>query len=81
MRAAVSSANNAPGPVTIKFNIPGGGVIPLTSQLPVLANPNGIRIDGANEGQGAIIIDGGSTDNSTGHRIFQVGVTTAVSPA
>jgi microcystin-dependent protein len=75
MRAAVNAANSAPGPVTIKFNIPGGGTIPLTGQLPILANLHGIRIDGANDGQGEIILDGGATDNNTGNRILFIGVT------
>jgi hypothetical protein len=59
---------------TIVFNIPGGGTINLLSALPIITHPTGLTIDGSNGGQGAIIIDGGSTSNTTGDRIFFLGV-------
>ena len=65
LRAAINLANADPGAATIVFNIAGGGTINLAASaggdrmLPILTNPNGIAINGANGGQGAITIDGG----------------------
>jgi hypothetical protein len=49
--------------------------------LPILSNPNGISINGSNTGSlgGTITLDGGSTSNSTGDRIFFVGVSSGES--
>ena len=75
LRQAILDANAAPGsPAAITFNINSGGTIMLASMLPVLTNPMGISIDGSNLGNGAITINGGSTTNATGDRIFFVGV-------
>ncbi len=74
LRAAIVSANTDSAAAIINFNIAGGGTITLSSMLPLLTNPNGITIDGANGGQGTITIDGGSTSASTGDRIFFVGI-------
>ncbi len=49
LRAAISQANNNPGPDTIHFNIPGSGVrrIELGSDLPPINDPSGgVTIDG-----------------------------------
>ena len=84
LRAAINTANASPGDsYVINFNVAGGGTLTLGAQgaggggaamLPILTNPSGIRIDGANGGQGAITINGGSTSTTTGDRIFFVGV-------
>ncbi len=82
LRGAILAANaNDDTAAAIVFDIAGGGTIFLASQsngvarmLPILTNPNGISIDGANNGQGAIVIDGGSTDAATGDRILFAGV-------
>ena len=74
LRAALNTANGSGSAATITFNIAGGGSITLAGALPILRNPNGISIDGANGGQGAIVIDGGSSSATTGDRIFFVGV-------
>ena len=74
LRAALNTANASGSAATITFNIAGGGSINLAGALPILRNPNGISIDGANGGQGAIVIDGGSSSATTGDRIFFVGV-------
>ena len=74
LRAALNTANASGSAASITFNIAGGGTINLAGALPILRNPNGISIDGANSGQGAITIDGGSTSATTGDRIFFVGV-------
>src|SRR5438876_60495 len=66
LRGAIVAANADLGADTILFNIAGGGKITLASMLPILSDPNGICIDGANGTQGAITIDGGSTSNTTG---------------
>ena len=68
LRAAINTANANPGnSYVINFNIAGGGTLTLSSgltgvtaaMLPILTNPSGISIDGANGGQGAITIHGG----------------------
>ncbi len=49
LRAAIREANTSPGPNTIAFNIPGGGVqrIQVTKQLPALGDQSGgTTIDG-----------------------------------
>ncbi|MBK8067591.1 MAG: DUF11 domain-containing protein [Rhodanobacteraceae bacterium] len=74
LRAALNTANASGSAATITFNIAGGGTINLAGALPVLRNPNGISINGANGGQGAIVIDGGSSSATTGDRIFFLGV-------
>ena len=80
LRDAINQANADPGAATINFNIPGGGTINLAAStgddrmLPILTNSNGISIDAANGGQGAITIDGGSTSATTGDRVFFIGV-------
>ena len=81
LREAITYANTLTERADITFNIPGGGTIALAAQnaagarmLPILTNPNGITIDGANGGQGAIAIDGGSTSDTTGDRVFFIGV-------
>ncbi len=74
LRAALNTANTAGSAATVTFNVPGGGTINLAGALPVLRNPNGISVDGANGGQGAIVIDGGSSSATTGDRIFFLGV-------
>ncbi len=74
LRAVLNSANALGSAAAVTFNIAGGGTINLLGALPILRNPNGISIDGANGGQGAIVIDGGSSSNSTGDRIFFAGV-------
>jgi Passenger-associated-transport-repeat len=79
LRDAITQANAAATASTIIFNIPAGGTVALASMLPVLQNPNGISIDGANAGAGAITINGGSTSTTTGDRVFFVGVSTDVS--
>jgi hypothetical protein len=79
LRDAITQANAATVAATITFNVPGGGTVNLASMLPVLKNPNGISIDGANGGAGAITINGGSTSNTTGDRVFFIGVSTDIS--
>lgn len=81
LREAITHANTLGARADITFNIPGGGTIALAElnaagarMLPLLTNPNGITIDGANGGQGAIVIDGGSTSDTTGDRVFFIGV-------
>ena len=74
LRYVINQANASGSAATITFNISGGGTITLSSMLPILTNPNGISIDGANGGQGSIVIDGGSSSASTGDRIFFLGV-------
>ena len=81
LRAAINTANADPANgYIINFNVAGGGTLALAANtagarmLPILTNPNGISIDGANGGQGAITIDGGATSDTTGDRIFFVGV-------
>lgn len=81
LREAITHANTLGARADITFNIPGGGMIALAElnaagarMLPILTNPNGITIDGANGGQGAIVIDGGSTSDTTGDRVFFIGV-------
>lgn len=74
LRYTINQANAAGSAATITFNISGGGTITLGSMLPILTNPNGISIDGANGGLGAIIISGGSSSATTGDRIFFIGV-------
>lgn len=71
LRSAIVAANSASGPATIQFNIAGGGTINLNAgMLPLLRNPHGLIIDGSNNGNGAITINGLSTSNTTGDRIF-----------
>lgn len=65
---------DTPSGGSITFNIVGGGTINLLSALPVAKQAAGLTIDGANGGQGAIIIDGGSSSNTTGDRIFFLGI-------
>lgn len=79
LRQGILNANAAGGTYSIDFNITGTAAqrtITLSSMLPVLANPNGISIDGANGANGAVIVSGNSTSNTTGDRIFFVGVGT-----
>ena len=60
LREAIRSANSTAGiPDTISFNIPGGGVIALASQLPEITSAGGpVRIDGPTDPAQAIVIDG-----------------------
>jgi hypothetical protein len=76
LRDAITLANGAPGHATITFAIPTGSpTITLGSMLPVMTNPAGITINGNNVGAGGIVtIDGGSSGNTSGDRIFFVGV-------
>src|SRR5579871_2174331 len=74
LRNAILAANLFGGPAIVNFNVPGGGTIHLGSDLPILTDPGGISINGANGGAGAIVIDGGATSNATGYRAFFVGV-------
>lgn len=86
LRAAINTANADPAnSYVINFNVAGGGTLNLAANangarmLPILTNPSGISINGANldgmgGGQGAIAIDGGSTSATSGDRIFFVGV-------
>lgn len=61
LREAIVYANSLSGAQTITIP-PGLGVITLSGDLPILTNPGGITIDG------------GSTSNTTGFRVFFVGV-------
>ena len=73
---AITSANAFSGSATINFNT--GLNITLAGELPILTNAAGISINGNNS-----IINGGSTSNTTGFRVFFVGVgagEAAVSP-
>jgi hypothetical protein len=81
LRAAIASANADAAAATVNFNLPGGGAITLTSMLPIVTNPNGVTIDGANGGQGAITINGSSTSASTGDRILFFGISADTSNA
>ena len=81
LRAALVTANADPNnSYVINFSVAGGGTLALAADasgarmLPILTNPSGISIDGANGGQGAITIDGGSTSATTGDRIFFIGI-------
>ena len=84
LRAALVTANADPANrYVINFSVVGGGTLTLGAQgtgpggaamLPILTNPSGISIDGANGGQGAITIHGGATSATTGDRIFFIGV-------
>ena len=75
LRQAILDANAASAsPASITFNTGGAGTITLASMLPVLTNPMGISIDGSNGGNGAITIDGGSLSNTSGDRVFFIGV-------
>jgi hypothetical protein len=74
LRYCIEQANVSGSASTITFSVSGGGTISLSSMLPIIVNPNGISIDGANGGLGAIVIDGGSSSLSTGDRIFFIGV-------
>src|SRR5579871_2276566 len=75
LRQAITAANVIGTAATINFAIPGGGTIHLGSDLPILTDPGGVAIDGANTagGGGPIVIDGGATDKTTGFRAFFVG--------
>src|SRR5581483_6516505 len=79
LRYCINQANAFAGAATIQFNVGAGSTtIALSSMLPILTNASGIAIQGANLGAGgAIAIDGGSTSNSTGDRVFFVGVNAA----
>jgi hypothetical protein len=87
LRGAILAANADAATSNIVFNIAGGGTITLaangvgTRMLPVLKNPNGISIDGSNSGQGAIVISGGSTSDTTGDRLLFVGVSSGMGTA
>jgi uncharacterized repeat protein (TIGR01451 family) len=72
LRGAILASNQDAGAAAITFNIAGGGTITLARMLPLLVNPNGINIDGANGGQGAITVSGNNA-----YRIFFVGVSPA----
>ncbi len=75
LRQAIVDANAAStGAASITFNTGGAGTINLLSMLPVLTNPMGIAIDGTNGGAGAITINGGSLGNTSGDRVFFIGV-------
>jgi hypothetical protein len=71
LRAAIDLANAAPGQVNITFTPGLNGVIPLSSMLPLIKNPIGVIIDGAGA---TVAIDGGSSSDTTGDRIFFFGV-------
>nr|MDH4458974.1 choice-of-anchor Q domain-containing protein [Nevskia sp.] len=60
LREAIRTANSTAGiPDTLSFNIPGGGVIALASQLPEITAAGGpVQIDGPTDSAQAIIIDG-----------------------
>ena len=73
LRDAINQANAASIAAVIRFNTTGSNLI-LSSMLPILENPHGIQIDGSNGGPGAIQINGGADSNTTGDRIFFVGV-------
>ncbi|MFO0814157.1 MAG: autotransporter-associated beta strand repeat-containing protein [Gemmatales bacterium] len=68
LRDALTQANAFNGAATVNFSIT-NSTINLGSMLPILTNPNGITINGNNN-----IIDGGSTSNTTGDRVFFLGV-------
>ena len=68
LREAIVYANSLSGAQTITIP-PGLGVITLSGDLPILTNPGGITINGNGN-----TIDGGSTSNTTGFRVFFVGV-------
>lgn len=70
----MQSANAFGGFSTVAFNVPGGGTVNLQSMLPIVINPFGMAIAGANAGQGAITVNGGSTSPTTGDRVFFFGV-------
>ena len=80
LREALNIANADPGNrYVINFNVPGGGEMGAGRMMPILTNPSGISIDGANGGLGAITIRSGanpsfSNANTIGDRIFFVGV-------
>ncbi len=76
LRDAINQANgwSGSGPANITFSVSGtGGTINLASMLPILTNSRGININGLNNGM-PITIDGGSTSNTTGDRVFFMGV-------
>lgn len=68
LRDALAQANAFNGAATVNFSIT-NSTINLGSMLPILTNPNGITINGNNN-----IINGGSTSNTTGDRVFFLGV-------
>src|SRR4051812_27829956 len=55
LRQAILAATLFGGPASIDFNVPGGGTIRLGSDLPVLSDPAGISINGANTAGGGTI--------------------------
>ena len=79
LRQAILDANAFAGAATIDFTGAAlGGPILLGSELPIITNRFGLTV----QGNGAII-DGGATSNTTGFRVFFVGVASgeaAVSP-
>jgi hypothetical protein len=91
LRGAIMAANLDGAASTIEFNIPSGALqINLAAaasgsrMLPILTNSLGININGTNQNggnAGNITIDGGSTSNTTGDRIFFVGVPTGTPAA
>jgi autotransporter-associated beta strand protein len=68
LRDAISQANAFNGAATINFSIT-ASTVNLSSMLPILTNPNGITINGNGN-----TINGGSTSNTTGDRVFFIGV-------
>ncbi len=75
LRDALAQANAFNGAATVNFSIT-NSTINLGSMLPILTNPNGITINGNNN-----IINGGSTSNATGDRVFFLGVSNGESAA
>ncbi len=77
LREAVASANSLSGHQTISIQ-PGLGTIRLASELPIVKNPEGISLNGNGN-----TVDGGSTGDTNGVRVFFLGVgagEAAVSP-
>ncbi|MFT6573199.1 MAG: hypothetical protein ACJA16_001380 [Akkermansiaceae bacterium] len=77
LHQAILDANGYGGAAAVNFTA-GLGAITLAGELPILTNTAGITINGNGN-----TIDGGSTSNTTGYRVFFVGVgagEAAVSP-
>ncbi|MCB9326710.1 MAG: PKD domain-containing protein [Lewinellaceae bacterium] len=75
LRAAIDCANNTPGPNTITFNIPGGGLQTISpqSELPFLNDP-GTHIDGTSQpgynGTPLIYLNGNNAGGAVGLVVF-----------